>query len=610
MLEDGTVDIDFFYREGEMLVHPMMDRLCFLLRPDGVNVHWLTDGAFDRSGLAPDNEFREPQNRRGPKQLPLKNGQWNLLRLQLLGDVVSLYLNGQEIYQRELESTNQRAFGLFHFADRTEARIRSIVYKGDWSRTLPTIDEQELADPEQRRIESQLADLPAKFTHDFSDGLTTNQITVYGTGWEKHVRTEPDGVHVTRPGRDDDGWYDFMLVPQVECRGDFDIIARFEDLVAEYESGGYGSAAIRLSFDDEMRTWCTWLLRTEQKKDGTQDRFLQLMFSQRREGKTFHEFIAPGSAENPAGRLRIARIGEQLHFMTSENDSQFFHLLASIPIGRTATLTGGINLLTSSHLKGETSVKWKDVLVRAERLTGTALHEELLTVAQLDEQRTNLEQLRDVPFSSSDAVNTLFFRSPSPDLFVTQDNGLKVVAPGSDNWQSSRLMAQLPIIGDFDAELDLEVMKMDQAATDSKSTVYLSAEFEGRNRPEVQCKYSIDPDGMQTIESQLRIPRVDRSYTYRELHTRLADRITGLRIARRGEIAYILFRRERDSAFEILGTIPVGTGPLHENGLQIHVHTGGKGLESQVLMKHLKIKFARQPAPELQLFPFLRGLFD
>jgi tetratricopeptide (TPR) repeat protein len=137
MLEDGTIEYEFFYEPGKSLVHPALDRIVFLMDPAGVKIHWRTDGAYERSGLAPDNATDEPANRRGPKPLPLKAGTWNRLRIELEGDAATLTLNDVETYERQLESTNQRFFGLFHEADATEARVRNVTYRGRWPRELP-----------------------------------------------------------------------------------------------------------------------------------------------------------------------------------------------------------------------------------------------------------------------------------------------------------------------------------------------------------------------------------------------------------------------------------------------------------------------------------------
>src|SRR5262249_47719951 len=65
MLEDGEIEYEFFYEPGKALVHPALDRLTFLLDPDGVRVHWLSDAQYDRTGLAPDNASDEPDHRKG-----------------------------------------------------------------------------------------------------------------------------------------------------------------------------------------------------------------------------------------------------------------------------------------------------------------------------------------------------------------------------------------------------------------------------------------------------------------------------------------------------------------------------------------------------------------
>jgi hypothetical protein len=118
-----------------------VDRLVFLLDPEGVRLHWLTDGSHDRTGLPPDNTATEPKNRRGPAVLPLKPKTWNHIKLSLSGDTIALRLNDTVIYERPLEATNQRTFGLFHYADATALRVRNVIYRGNWPRRVPTAAE-------------------------------------------------------------------------------------------------------------------------------------------------------------------------------------------------------------------------------------------------------------------------------------------------------------------------------------------------------------------------------------------------------------------------------------------------------------------------------------
>lgn len=137
LFEDGAIDYQFFYDPGKTHVHPALDRLALLLEPDGVRIHWLTDAQYDRTGLDPANRAGDPVSRRGPDKLPLEKGEWNRVRVSLKDDVVTLRLNDVEVFERELEPSNNRVFGLFHFADQTDVRVRDVTYRGSWPRALP-----------------------------------------------------------------------------------------------------------------------------------------------------------------------------------------------------------------------------------------------------------------------------------------------------------------------------------------------------------------------------------------------------------------------------------------------------------------------------------------
>ena len=137
MLEDGAIEYEFFYVPEKTQVHPMLDRLTFLLEPEGVKLHWLTDGVSEKGKATFDNTTEEPSCRRGPSHLALEPKAWNRVRVAIAGDVVKIALNGVEVYERPIEPTNQRTFGLFHYTDRTEARVRRVNFAGAWPKKLP-----------------------------------------------------------------------------------------------------------------------------------------------------------------------------------------------------------------------------------------------------------------------------------------------------------------------------------------------------------------------------------------------------------------------------------------------------------------------------------------
>ena len=55
LMEDGSIEYEFFYDPDHFETHPALDRLAFILDPSGIREHWIGDGRYDRTDLAPDN---------------------------------------------------------------------------------------------------------------------------------------------------------------------------------------------------------------------------------------------------------------------------------------------------------------------------------------------------------------------------------------------------------------------------------------------------------------------------------------------------------------------------------------------------------------------------
>lgn len=144
MLEDGEIEYDFYYDAGKTEVHPAIDRATFILTPTGIQLHYLTDAIYDRTGLSPGNMTPLPDS---AKSLQLKDKAWNSLKLALAGDVVTLSLNGEKTGSYKLEAINQRIFGLFRYSSATASRIKNVTYRGNWPKQVPSVKLQELAAP-------------------------------------------------------------------------------------------------------------------------------------------------------------------------------------------------------------------------------------------------------------------------------------------------------------------------------------------------------------------------------------------------------------------------------------------------------------------------------
>lgn len=144
LLEDGEIEYEFYYEDGKTLIHPALGRTAFVLSADGVRLHQLTSGAFEKSGLTPDNESPLEGS---TKPLQLANKAWNRVKLSLTGNVVTVHLAGEKIGEHKLSGADPRFFGLFRYSDATATRVRNVTYRGNWPKEIPPSSGQELALP-------------------------------------------------------------------------------------------------------------------------------------------------------------------------------------------------------------------------------------------------------------------------------------------------------------------------------------------------------------------------------------------------------------------------------------------------------------------------------
>ncbi|MFV2035812.1 MAG: DUF1583 domain-containing protein, partial [Halocynthiibacter sp.] len=144
MLEDGQMEWEAYYVPDKFEVHPTIGRTAYMIRPGGVQLHQLTDGEWESGGLLPDNESAlEPMG-----EIVLKEKGWNRYRLALARDKLTLWLNGTVVAEQTIaEPAAARFFGLFRYIDKTGCRVRNVVYRGDWPKNLPGVEQQQLANP-------------------------------------------------------------------------------------------------------------------------------------------------------------------------------------------------------------------------------------------------------------------------------------------------------------------------------------------------------------------------------------------------------------------------------------------------------------------------------
>lgn len=135
LLDGESVSYEFEHKPDEVHVHPALGRMAFLIEPGGVQVHWMTSGGFEWTGLPADNALLEPLSRRGRPSL--KEGDWNSVTLARAAGKVTLSLNDAVIYQRAIDFGGDHSFGFYRNRTKTAAKIRNVVMTGDWPDKLP-----------------------------------------------------------------------------------------------------------------------------------------------------------------------------------------------------------------------------------------------------------------------------------------------------------------------------------------------------------------------------------------------------------------------------------------------------------------------------------------
>lgn len=365
LTEDGTVEYEFYYALGSVHTHPALDRIAFLLDPSGVRTHSITDAPFAQSRISPDETTVFANSRESAGPLPLMPDAWNHMKVEIHGDTVTLVLNQQHIYEQPVAATNSRTFGLFHYADQTEARVRHVVMKGDWPKAVPPIAEQELSNDQTLVLEERIPQLKSVFRHDFpGDGLPADRFLVpKSLAPNLSVGVNKDGLQFTTAVSGDKQRASINMPIRLTMHGDLDIEAAFESF--SYTESDVAQAVMTLAFDDEAKHM-TQLRRARDQKD---QQLAIAVSSKQREGSRIFDDVDRLTTEASSGRLRLARRGDTVYSLIAEGDSTVFQLIGRHKVSDAKTTATGLTLHSVATGLTRCSVVWKSVLIRAERLT-------------------------------------------------------------------------------------------------------------------------------------------------------------------------------------------------------------------------------------------------
>ncbi len=581
MLEDGTIEYEFFYEPGKSIVHPAMDRMCFLLQRSGVKLHWLTDGVYDRTELAPDN--MQPLN---TNPVELDENAWNRLSLTLVGDEVKILLNESVIAQQRLNANNQRRFGLFHYTDLSEIRVRNVRWKGKWPKQLPSVTNQDLADHTADFLDDDADQLQAVFKYDFmKNGVVSDKISIIRGAIGSQVIDTPKGVQSRRSGHDD-GYENATIAPGIRVEGDFDITVRYEDFNFETAPGGDAALMLTALLDNDTNDE---FFVTRRHKHGEQiiEDVVQCAVVRREAEGEKRDYFVTQIMEERSGCLRLARRGDNIYFLTSEGDSPNFRLRGTRTFSTAPIKLDGIRLVNQMYRQGQSSVVWKDVVVRGEKISGPGVGRVDERVTQLNTEREKLPKHVLYDLTKTIPNQASLFRWDDTRPFDAEHPGMTVVAQGADSWESAGACTRQPIHGDFDITAEFETVNLAKPAAGQQTAIYLQLDLRDEGVTQVNALFERSESGHTAASGQIRRAKRGGGYNYENDAAVSMKDVTTLRVARRGRTFTIIARQRGAEQESILSVHELSDVPIPI--VRLMLHTGGAGRESEILAKRFEV---------------------
>lgn len=589
VIEDGTIEYEFYYSDGESAVHPAFDRLTFLLEPAGVKLHWITDRNFERFPRDPGNVSELSPDGATVTGLPLKADAWNHVAIEVQGNAVQLVLNGQLICQRMLDKSSQRTFGFFHFADQTEARVRHVLWRGDWPKSFPSIRQQDLASRSLDFLDESAQKLTAEFHHDFRADSLLDRFDVVGdlTATEHHENglltrlIEGSGVKELRP--------------LIQIGGDFDLVVAFDDLDIQMPvprwSAGIGVRVLLDSSKDDT----VGFYRTLERNAGN------------RRTSFFHSFLAPDGSrrypgsyaveESRSGKLRLARRGDTFHALYAADDSDNFRLIGEFTATTDAVAIQGLRLILKSDKQVVVTTTWKEIHLRAEHLSGLTLADEDVKpqLIRLNERRDTLP-VQTIDFSSeTDSVPAeLNVAGAANATFVSRESGLRMTTDGNGRRVSTVLSNRSRHPHGVDVEVTLDIHRLGtndlmESGCEAALKVFFDTSMQNSRNP-VEATFILrqQSGGFRELVSRIVHRNAGGYLVYLPLHTVPVESPDSFRVVVYESQLYFLYSEADSEEYLVAAVSPISEG-LTAHGFHLKFVADGENHATDLTLKKLTI---------------------
>jgi hypothetical protein len=433
------------------------------------------------------------------------------------------------------------------------------------------------------------------FEHDFAkDGLAPQRFgVVYGS--LDHFNARPDGLHVTRPGGE--GYNNSHIAPHLSVHGDFDIIASFEQFDPHPSAGSSSGVFLQALLDNAKSNECL-VYRRHLRHRAVSQPIVQASYVTREPGGARRARFQYEIVEAASGRLRLARRGDTVYYLFAENDSPVFRLFGKETGAEDDLVIGGLRLVTQTEGEGLTKVVWKSLTIRAHRLSGLALLDEREALAELDGQRDALPDRFEHDFAEDVLTADRFHRWGAAAPQQPDENGLRVVAPGTDNWTSAGIAPQLGLTGDFDVAVTFDVREFGKPKKKLNSALYFQVEFPDEAKTQASVILIEYSEGVRQAYAQVAVVDAEGNRQYRRLRLEPVEDMEEMRIARRGKRVSFIYRKRGSDRERVFAQTDLLDTPIPQTNVRLMLHTGGAGTQSEILLKKFRVRAKKiDPAP-------------